>query len=153
MKYSHSGSCKCGEVTVSIELPHKISEYSPRKCDCDYCIANNVSYISDPSGSLKILSTMTLIRIKQGAELADFLCCSSCDVLISVVYNFQAGIKGAVNVAVLDNLSHLKEGIRVSPKLLEPAEKLKRWESVWLSISVDESASIQAVQAGRITVG
>ena len=142
MKYTHSGSCKCGEVTVSIELPYKINEYSPRKCDCNYCIANNVSYISDPSGSLKIVNAAPLARIKQGSELADFLCCSSCDVLISVVYNFQAGIKGAVNVSVLDDFGHLKEGIRVSPKLLEAAEKLKRRESVWLSISVDESASI-----------
>ncbi|UPW20319.1 hypothetical protein M0C34_08680 [Agarivorans sp. TSD2052] len=142
MKYTYSGTCKCGEVTVSIELPYKISKYSPRTCDCDYCIANNVSYISDPAGSLKIVSAAPLKITKQGAELADFLCCSSCDVLISVVYNFQAGIKGAVNVSVLDDLDHLKEGIRVSPKLLEPSEKLKRWESMWLSISVEELARI-----------
>lgn len=137
MKNLNSGKCRCEKVTFSLQLPNSLERYSPAKCDCDFCEERNAVYLSHPAGSLNINSSDPLDVIRHGSRQAEFLCCANCGTLVSVVYQFQNRLKGAVNASLLNEFEQLKTPISVSPRLLDPKEKLSRWESVWLSVNIN----------------
>ncbi|MEH6473467.1 MAG: hypothetical protein V7752_19730 [Halopseudomonas sp.] len=137
MRLESKGKCRCGKITFAIALPKELENYSPRKCDCDFCMKRNASYLSHPDGCLFIESLAPLTINKHGSDQASFLSCSGCNSLVSVVYQFPAGLKGALNATLLSESERLKTPVGVSPKLLDPKEKISRWESVWLNVRVN----------------
>ena len=137
MRHESTGKCRCGKITFSLDLPKALENYSPRKCDCDFCMKRDSSYLSHPDGVLHIESLAPLTINKHGSEQASFLSCSNCNSLVSVVYQYPSGLKGAVNATLLSESERLKDSLVVSPKLLDPKEKLSRWESVWLNVRVN----------------
>lgn len=134
---AYSGKCHCGTVTFLMELPEGLDKYSPRKCDCDFCMDRNVSYLSHTDGVLEIECSSPFIVIKQGSNQALFLVCSGCGEVVAAVYQFHDFIKGAVNAGLLNESAYLQKPIIVSPKHLAPEEKLSRWESVWFRVRVN----------------
>ncbi len=137
MKYEEPGKCNCGKVTFSIELPEKLEKYSPRKCDCDFCIERNMSYLSHPDGILIIECSDPLEIIKQGSNQARFLVCSECNTIIVGVHQFGNCLKGAVNANLINEFERLQKPTSVSPKYLSPKEKLSRWEGVWQKVTIN----------------
>jgi len=119
-----------------VRLPKPLGEYSPRACDCDFCTDRGLAYLSDPSGSAEIISKVDLWKTTQGSEQAQFLSCTNCNDVVAVVHLFPAGLKGAVNASLISSDESLQSAIAASPKLLKPAEKLARWQSVWLQLTV-----------------
>ena len=134
--FKYSGKCKCNKVVFSLELPTKLEEYSPRACDCDFCTQHNLSYLSHPKGNLSIDYQGEFTIIRQGSEQAKFLSCSSCGVIVGAVYQFKKELKGAVNANLLNDCKKLLPSSVISPKHLETAEKLVRWESLWLKVLI-----------------
>jgi hypothetical protein len=137
MKNAESGKCHCGKVTFSVELPEKLEKYSSRKCDCDFCTEQNISYLSHPEGVLEITFSEPFETIQQGSNQARFLVCSSCKDIVAGVYQFHNHLMGAVNARLVNKFVRLQKPTSVSPKSLTPKEKLSRWESVWLKVRIN----------------
>ena len=135
----YSGQCECGAVTLTICLPQLLTQYEPRACDCDFCQSRNISYLSDPQGEIEIHAQTKLQSLQQGSNQARFLCCGDCSVVVAGVHEFSTGLKGALNANLLDDRSMFKSAQPVSPKLLEPSEKLARWNKVWSHVTLRES--------------
>ena len=139
MKDENMGMCRCGRVTFFVSLPEVLENYSPRKCDCAFCMKHDAAVLSHPDGNLHIESLAPLTITKHGSGQASFLSCSSCHSFVSVVYLFPTGLKGAVNATLLSEFERLKAPQLVSPKRLDPQEKLSRWESVWFNVKVNNN--------------
>jgi len=137
--FNTSGKCKCGVVTFSLELPEILEKYSPRACDCDFCTHHNLAYLSHPEGTLNICNQDDFKIVKQGSEQAKFLSCDNCGDVIGAVYQFDNTLKGAVNANLLEESDKLQKPTVISPKLLEPDEKLERWNNLWLKVKVNNT--------------
>lgn len=130
---SMRGSCHCGSIEASIELPRASDEYSPRMCDCDFCRKHGASYVSDPDGtlSLRVRSRDALRGYYQGSGTAEMLLCTRCGILVGARYTTEALTFAAINVRVFDGSAQFGSPQPASPKLLEVPEKTERWRSLW----------------------
>lgn len=142
MAHLYKGSCRCGEVRVTVTLPHPLATYTPRACDCAFCTRLGLSYLSDPAGNLVLQSRRALAISKQGSRLAEFLTCTNCGVIVAVMHPFTTGRKGSVNARLLDEHEQLQEPAMVSPRLLKPDEKLERWRTLWFPMTMQEDPSL-----------
>ncbi len=135
---NYQGKCSCKKAVFSLKLPEKLESYSPRACDCNFCVQHQLAYLSDPKGQLNVSYQGDFTIIKQGSEQAQFLCCDVCGNIIAVVYQFENNIlKGAVNANLLIEAEKMLPSTTVSPKLLAPDEKLERWEQLWLKVKIN----------------
>lgn len=138
MSFQYEGRCSCGETTLLVELYSPISSYIPRACDCDFCIARGIAYLSEPEGKAEIHSQLQLNKLKQGSNQAQFLGCANCDSIVAVGYLFNSGFKGAVNATLLNDKNKLQQAVAASPKRLKPDEKIERWQKLWMAIKLYE---------------
>lgn len=136
------GKCICGETKIKISLPDKLDHYSPRACDCDFCVTRNISYLSHPKGELEIESTVPLEIQKQGSNQASFITCSNCKSVIAGSLQLNNQLFGALNSTLLFDYSLLKKPTIVSPKQLEVKEKVERWQTLWLRVKVNGGSCI-----------
>ncbi|MEP2654009.1 MAG: aldehyde-activating protein [Paraglaciecola sp.] len=134
------GKCSCGQTKVKLSLPDTLDHYSPRACDCDFCISRNISYLSHPSGELEVESSEPLDIQRQGTNQASFLTCSCCKSVIAASIQLESRLIGALNSTLLLNSSLLQEPTTVSPKALTAKEKINRWKTVWLNIKVNSNS-------------
>lgn len=132
----YQASCHCQKVQLSLTLPQPMEQYQPRACDCDFCVAFNVAYLSDPEGKLDVFNSNNLEYAQQGSEQALFARCKSCHSLMFVSYEFVTGVKGAINVRLFANRYTLMEAISFSPKTLTVEQKRERWQTVWLPVTL-----------------
>ena len=130
--------CSCGNISVGLILPKPIESYRPRQCDCDFCMSNNIQYLSDSNGSLSIKPTTQLNQLRQGSEQAVFWQCSNCHQIVAVSHQYENEFRGALNAQLFSHEHQLPEAVVVSPKSLSPSEKRERWSSVWLHFHLDE---------------
>jgi hypothetical protein len=128
-----TASCHCGNLSAEFELTQATSEYRPRLCDCDFCRKHGAGYLADPNGALdiRVKDENLLHRYRQGADIADFLVCGHCGVLVVVTYQDGDQLYGVVNARALDGEVALGEGQPVSPKKLSAEEKKSRWKQLW----------------------
>lgn len=115
-----------------MQLAHPPENYCPRACDCDYCTCHRAAYVSDAHGSLalRIHDERAVGKYAQGDQLAEFVLCRNCGVLIGAVYRFDGRLFAAVNANIA--LGSRWGGTQAaSPKRLPAAEKIKRWQSLW----------------------
>lgn len=129
------GGCYCGNIEISAELTRALSSYNPRACDCDFCRKHGAAYISDPSGRLRIelTSEADVRRYRQGSGAAEFLLCSTCGVLVAVLYRAEQTTYGVVNARAVNEPASFGETKPVSPKMLSPTDKVERWQEIWFS--------------------
>jgi hypothetical protein len=127
--------CVCVTIELDIEFNQDLKSLVPRKCDCDFCCENNLVYISDPLGKVKLsvgeIDDFQIVR--QGSQTADFLSCKQCNNILLVVYQDNEKTFCALNYQLLDNKIYFNKVITVSPKLLSPKEKQARWKQVWFN--------------------
>ena len=131
-----NGSCHCGKIKVILSLPADLNTYRPRACDCDFCKRRNISYLSDPEGSLKIKSDAKLLTHRHGSNQASFLTCNQCNDMVAVVCEIHNQLRGAVNATLLNDRARLKPSQIVSPKSLSADEKIERWHKLWLTVVI-----------------
>lgn len=133
--YKHRGSCHCGNITLTIDTVLHPSEIYPRACDCDFCRKHGAAYVSDPSGSLSlwIENMAELVKYRQGSEIAEFLLCKRCGVLVAACYEWENHLYATVNMRVMDDRESLGLEKTVSPRLLGNEGKIQRWKDVWFS--------------------
>jgi len=139
---SSIGKCRCGQTKVKISLPKTLDHYSPRACDCDFCVSRKICYLSHPDGELEIESTEPLDVQRQGSNQASFITCNSCKSVIAGALMLENKLIGALNSTLLFNFSLLQNPTIVSPKSLAAKEKIERWKTVWLNIKVNRNSCI-----------
>ncbi|MFC3120477.1 aldehyde-activating protein [Agaribacter flavus] len=132
MKYITS--CSCGTIDVCLILPKAIELYRPRQCDCDFCNAYNLRYLSDVDGILWFSPIEKLRIIKQGSEQARFWQCLYCEQVIAVTNEYDGEVRGAVSSALFEEYCVLRENDIISPKTLSASEKSKRWTQIWCKV-------------------
>ncbi|KGJ93921.1 hypothetical protein GAB14E_2476 [Colwellia psychrerythraea] len=137
------GQCSCGQTKVKLSLPETLDHYSPRACDCDFCLSRNISYLSYPGAELEVESTGPLEVQRQGSNQASFMTCNCCKSVIAVSLQLENNLIGALNSTLLSNASLLQVATIVSPKVLTAKEKLERWQTVWLNIKINGISQIQ----------
>ena len=127
------GGCYCGKVRIAFGTSKSPTDLIPRVCDCAFCSKHGASYISDPDGSLAIQAKGldTLSEYRHGAEIARFLMCRSCGVLVAVVFDDGAASYGTLNVRCLEDPVELGPPQVVSPRKFTPEEKRRRWARLW----------------------
>ncbi len=128
-----TGGCHCGNIHVDMYLTREPGTYTPRTCDCDYCRKHGASYISDAHGSLliRIADQRKHGKYRQGAELAEFLFCTACGVLVGVLYSRDARLYAAMNANTIDARESFGGPQTVSPKKLSGRGKTQRWQELW----------------------
>lgn len=134
----YSASCSCGEVTIQFSLPNLIESYEPRQCDCDFCMARGLSYLSDPDGTLTITSAKPLKGLQQGSNQASFLQCTGCDEVVAVTCQYETELRGAASSKLFAKCYQLASSAPVSPKLLSAIDKRERWLTIWARVNVIE---------------
>jgi len=134
--YKSSGQCRCGKTSVVIGLPEPLEQYSPRQCDCDFCMSRNILYLSNPEGKLIIESVSDLVSEQQGSKQAAFLSCAYCHTVIAATIQSGDKLIGAVNSTLLAEFNKLQPATLASPKHLSATEKVTRWQSLWLAITI-----------------
>jgi len=139
---SSIGKCSCGKTKVVLSLPETLDNYSPRACDCDFCTSRNITYLSHPNGKLEIESIEPLDVQRQGSNQASFITCNCCKSVIAASLPLENNLVGALNSTLLSNFSLLQEPTTVSPKALGAKEKVERWQTVWLNITVNGNSRI-----------
>jgi hypothetical protein len=127
------GGCHCGSIIAELRFSQPTHLYRPRACDCDFCRLHGAAYVSDPRGTLSIRLEEPRHRgvYRQGSELAQFLLCRNCGVLIGVLYAAADRLYGAVNARIAAADVAFGEPLAVAPRRLGAAEKRQRWEEVW----------------------
>jgi hypothetical protein len=126
------GSCHCGNIRAEIRLTREPASYSPRACDCGFCLKHAASYLSDPKGAARISARdpAQVGRYRQGSKTAEFLFCKVCGVLAGVTYRSQGRTFAAINSRLVEG-SPFGAETAVSPQKLSAGEKQQRWEEVW----------------------
>lgn len=126
-------SCHCGNLSAQVAFTDNLSTYTPRACDCDFCIKNGAAYISDPEGKLDITikNSGEVSWYKQGTKLVELLICKNCGVMVAVIYSDNGKLYAGLNSKTLVNRDYLASSQVASPKLLSPTEKIKRWKEIW----------------------
>lgn len=132
---SLSGKCACQNIEFDLKVSFPVETFSPRACDCDFCIKNKVSYISDSKGKADLqIKNPSLIRlVKQGHELAHFLTCLGCKAVVCALYTENQKTFAAFNTDLILNKDQFAECLPVSPKKLTAEEKISRWKQLWFS--------------------
>jgi hypothetical protein len=128
------GGCHCGQLVVKFSTSQDPAAINPRVCDCSFCCKHGASYISDPAGRLSVSgnSTGSLREYRQGTNMARFLLCNQCGVLVAVIYRHDSHIFGAVNVGCLNGNTGLGNSMLASPQQLTQEEKVSRWLKLWV---------------------
>jgi hypothetical protein len=119
-------------VRVSLSLPQALSHYAPRKCDCDFCVARNIAYLSVSEGRLEVNSHDALLIQRQGSKQGSFQTCQSCSTVIAVTTLVDDKLIGSLNAKLLDNFACMNKIENVSPKTLSAIAKRTRWKSLWM---------------------
>jgi hypothetical protein len=127
------GQCACLNIRFNLKIGFPIESFSPRACDCDFCLKNKISYISDAQGKAVIeIHKPSLIKIlQQGHARAHFLMCQECNEMICALYSEGSQQFGAFNTNLISNKDQFAPSLSVSPKKLTSEEKVSRWKQLW----------------------
>ena len=129
------GSCRCGGV--QLRLATSLRTFTPRACDCPFCLQHGANWISDAHGSLVLTCDPEHVRYeRQGSGQARFLLCDTCSTLVAVLYQDGDARYAAVNAACLTTRDSLLAPTPVSPSALSASDKASRWKQLW-SAEVD----------------
>jgi hypothetical protein len=133
--HSINGGCHCHNISVTMQLSRPPEHYHPRACDCEFCTRHGAAYVSDPAGSLsiRIHDERAVGRYAQGDQLAEFVLCRNCGVLIGAVYRSEERLFAVVNANIVGLHAGFGESQVASPKTLSAAEKIKRWQRLWFT--------------------
>jgi hypothetical protein len=130
-----SGGCYCGNIRIIASFSKNFAAFNPRACDCDFCRKHAAAYVSDPSGSLRIQirNDLEINRFRQGSNAAEMLLCRTCGVMVGALYCESHRFFATLNVMALDSRLAFGPEQGVSPKLLMPDQKVRRWRELWFS--------------------
>jgi hypothetical protein len=103
------GGCHCGNVTVDFETSVHPGALSLRTCQCSFCRKHGARYASDPGGNLtiRVREAALLHRYRFALGVTDFVSCQTCGVYVAATMEGGSGVRGVLNVNVLDDQDSL----------------------------------------------
>ena len=77
-----SGSCHCGNLSISFETDLSPADMVPRACQCSFCRLHSSAAVSDPDGhvTFSVRNGEHLNRYTFGLGSTEFLICRICGV-------------------------------------------------------------------------
>jgi hypothetical protein len=140
MKHIYSGSCHCQNIRFEFHSDIEFSKFSPRACDCDFCLKHSASFVSDPDGMLRIriADKNEVNQYQHGSKTAAFLVCRKCGVFVAVTYTEDKTVYAGINSnTIMENNQFGKKEL-VSPKKLSAGDKVDRWKKIWFpNVSIE----------------
>lgn len=125
--HSLQGSCHCGRLKLTFSTRIAPERFSPRACDCSFCVRHGAAYISDPEGRLVIdARDADVMQYAFGHGLARFLMCRHCGVLVAVVFEEGGRRFASVNSRCFVG-ANFGEAKAASPQTLDATQKRERW--------------------------
>jgi hypothetical protein len=111
------------------------ASYQPRACDCSFCRKHGAAYVTDANGkvTISVKEKSELRKHRNGSELADFLICKRCGVLIGGVFEDGGRRCATININAIDGNEDFGQPVPVSPKTLSAEQKKSRWQELWFS--------------------
>jgi len=136
--YQFIGGCHCENIQFEMDLTREANTYTPRVCDCDFCLKHGASYLSDAQGKLVITikHESDVNKYQQGNKLADFLICKNCGVLVGVTSEIHGKLYATINSKAITNNAEFGLEKSASPKKLDAQTKTERWEELWFPNTV-----------------
>lgn len=94
-----NGSCHCGDLRFVFHTNQSESEFTPRLCQCLFCIRHDAKWITDPEGTVEITyrEPTTVSFYSFGTRTADFIICRNCGVLVAAVSEIDGTRYAALN--------------------------------------------------------
>jgi hypothetical protein len=80
---------------------------------------------------IQIRNDLEINRFRQGSNAAEMLLCRTCGVMVGALYCESHRFFGTLNVMALDSRLAFGPEQGVSPKLLMPDQKVRRWRELW----------------------
>ena len=131
--HKYSGGCDCGNISVEMQLTIDPASYQPRACDCSFCRKHGAAYVTDAQGKvvISVKDGSELRKHRNGSELADFLICKRCGVLVGGLSQGSHSRYATININAIDGNEDFDQPVPVSPKTLSAEEKKGRWQKLW----------------------
>jgi hypothetical protein len=128
-----TGGCHCGNLRIAFGFARNPTDLIPRVCDCSFCAKHGASYIFDQEGRLSIEVTRSdmLGEYRQGLEIARFLVCRRCGVLIAALFDEGAISYGALNARCLEEPVEFGLPQAVPSGSLSGEKRRRIWARVW----------------------
>ncbi|WCL55670.1 GFA family protein [Gimibacter soli] len=139
------GSCRCGNIHLALSTDMEAAAFTPRACDCDFCVERGAAWMSDPAASLSLTvkNRDDLELQKQGSETADFWVCKACGTVVCVTADLNGRRFATINARAMDDRHSFQAPVPASPKLLAADEKQARWAKLWIGcVTVRDALSI-----------
>lgn len=129
------GGCHCSNIQFEMDLTREANTYTPRACDCDFCLKHGASYLSDSEGKLVITikDERDVNKYQQGNKIADFLICRNCGVLVGVTSEIHGKLYATINSKAITHHAEFGAEKSASPKNLDAQTKTERWEDIWFA--------------------
>jgi hypothetical protein len=96
----HSGSCHCEAVRFTFRSDAPLAV---RECQCTFCRKHGSRNVSDPAGSIEIVSTVALTRYRFGLGITDFLICPKCGSYVAAAMGEGEECRSTLNLNCFDN--------------------------------------------------
>ena len=101
------GSCHCGNIQFSYDLPDPGPKIPARACGCGFCRKHGGVHTSHPEGRLgvRIADAAQVARYRFGTKTADFHVCRQCGAVPVVTSEMAGRLYAVVNVNCFDGTS------------------------------------------------
>lgn len=147
------GCCKC----KNIEVRWYLTDYRviPRKCQCQYCISKNATYVSETGTRVEVLiHTENLHQVhKQGTRSAEFHLCGGCDELVFVTALIDGELYCALNSNSINNPLGFRSSIKMQFFDQSATEKKDRWHQNWCHPVLITSQGSSDAETGAPAMG
>jgi len=129
------GACPCR----NIELHWQLVDLSlvPRKCDCAYCSAHGVSWVSKSGTRLRatVHNPRYYSVTRQGMGMASFHECTHCRMPVFASASIAGEDYAVVNAACLSNPRGFADPVPVSCGDESAQQRTLRWQRNWSSLA------------------
>jgi hypothetical protein len=125
------GSCKCNNIEI---IWHNVDRsLVPRECQCDYCVAKGVSYVSKSGTRVEVqIRKENLHHIhQQGTMSAKFHECMSCGELVFVTAEIEEELYCSLNASCIKNPFEFGASIKMQLHNQTETERRRRWRENW----------------------
>lgn len=102
MSLTHTGSCHCGAIGVTLTSSFAIEHFVPRACGCTFCRKHPALWFADPAGQLAMQFDNPPNRYRFGTKTADFVLCPICGVIVGATCAIDGRDFGILNLNCLD---------------------------------------------------
>lgn len=131
----HAGACHCGAISFRYE---SAAPLTVRECQCSFCRKHRSRNVSDPDGSVEIVSSVALTRYRFGLGVTDFLICPTCGSYVAAAMGDGSDCYSTLNLNCFDD-PHL--GIAAEPMVYDAEDvddRIERRRRRWTPTRITE---------------